>query len=250
VEFDYVSAECRSERVRRLAGGRVRALEAELVSRANRVFACTDRDARRFQELYAVPADRLTVIPNGIDLRAVDRERQQRAPRGADRGNGRRRRAIFAGSDVAHNRAVVRTIATQLAPALAQHVDFVVIGPCARSVPRGLPSNVQLRPDGDVADFAGSDAIALNPVTGGSGSSMKLLHYLACDLRVLTTPFGVRGFDDLRPWVTTAELSGFAQALQSEIPPPQGHREQLARYEWDAVAERAARAYAELAGRA
>ncbi|HMC54304.1 MAG TPA: glycosyltransferase [Gemmatimonadaceae bacterium] len=248
VEFDYVSAECRSERVRRLAGGRVHGLEAELVGRANRVFACTDRDARRFQELYGVPADRLSVIPNGIDLRAVERERIQRAAHGASRGNGRRRRAIFAGSDVAHNRAVVKTIATQLAPALAQ-VDFVVIGSCARRVPVPLPSNLQLRPEGDVADFAGTDAIALNPVTAGSGSSMKLLHYLACDLAVLSTPFGVRGFDDLRPWVTTAELSDFVQALQGEIPPPHGHREQLARYEWDAVAERAVRAYTELAGR-
>ena len=249
VEFDYVSAECRSDFVRRLAGGRVRALEAELTRRAAGVFACTEADARRFRELYAVSADRLTVLPNGIDLDAVDRERVRRAARGVQHPKGRRRQAIFSGSDVAHNRAAVTTIVTRLAPALAGDVDFVIIGPCARAGRGPLPPNVQLKPEGDVADFAGTESVALNPVTSGSGSSMKLLHYLACDLPVLSTPFGVRGFDDLRPWVHTAELTAFADALRGDIPAPASHREHLARYEWDAVAARAARVYADLANR-
>lgn len=246
VEFDYVSSECRSDLVRRLAGGRMRTLEAELTGRAEHVFASTDGDARRFQELYGVAPERLTVLPNGIDLAAIDRERELRGTRAAYRATGSRRRAIFAGSDVAHNRAVVAFIASQLAPALADRMEFVIIGPCARAARRPLPSNMQLMPDGDVADFAGTDVVALNPVTSGSGSSMKLLHYLACDLPVLSTPFGVRGFDDLRPWVSTAELADFAGALRGEITLPPGHRERLEHYEWHAVAGRAVRAYSEL----
>ena len=247
VEFDYVSAECRSDLVRRLSGGRVRALEEELTSRSNHVFACTDGDARRFQELYDIPGERLTVLPNGIDLAAIDRERERGAASRWRLTNGKRRRAIFAGSDVAHNRAAVAMIVTQLAPRLAGSVDFVIVGACARAARSPLPANVELSPEGDVADFGGTDSVGLNPVTSGSGSSMKLLHYLACDLPVLSTPFGVRGFDDLRPWVRVSDLAGFADALRDGIQLPAGHREQLARYEWDAVAGRAERAYRELA---
>ena len=250
VEFDYVSAESRPGLVRRIAGGRVRALEGRLLERAAHVFACTEADGRRFSELYGVPETRVSVLPNGVDLAAVDAVRAN--GHGAAPGTAGRftRRAIFAGSDVAHNRVAVRALLDRIAPALQEDVEFVIVGPCARRFRGAGGPNVRLDPDGDVDRYAGPGTIAINPVVAGSGSSMKLLQYLACDLPVLSTPFGMRGFQVLAPWVVTAELDDFPAALRRQLPAPRGVREQLTRYEWSTVAAQAVGVYERLACRA
>jgi glycosyltransferase involved in cell wall biosynthesis len=242
VEFDYVSAESPPGVVRKLAGGRVRGLEARLVERAAHVHACTEADRRRFGELYGVPPHRVTVIPNGIDLAAVDAA-QARARAGRPPAPPRLpRRAVYAGSNVAYNRQAVHAIVTRVAPALEREVEFVIIGPCARGVRGGGP-NVRLDPDGEVAAYADAGVIGLLPVVGGSGSNLKLLQYLACGLSVLSTPFGTRGFEDLLPWVVTAEVEGFVGALRRGFPAAEGVRERLAAYEWVAAGKKALAQY-------
>jgi glycosyltransferase involved in cell wall biosynthesis len=242
VEFDYVSAESPPGLVRTLAAGRVRELEARLVARAAHVHACTEADRRRFGELYGVPLDRVSVIPNGIDLAAVDAARAHARAGHRPAPPRLRRRAVYAGSNVAHNRGAVRAIVGRIAPMLASEVEFVLVGPCARGV-RDAGPNVRLDPGGDVAAYADPGTIGLLPVVGGSGSNLKLLQYLACGLSVLSTPFGTRGFEDLLPWVVTAELEGFADALRQGLPAPEGVRERLAAYEWRAAGEQALALY-------
>jgi hypothetical protein len=44
---------------------------------------------------------------------------------------------------------------------------------------------------------------------------VKLPTYLAVGLAVLSTPFGLRGFAALRPWVVTVGLEGLTEALRA-----------------------------------
>jgi hypothetical protein len=90
--------------------------------------------------------------------------------------------------------------------------------------------------------------VALNPVTTGSGSNMKVLRYLTCGLPVLSTPFGMRGFEDLAPWVEIAHIDHFTDALRGEARPVDGARAQLEDYSWSRVAEKALGVYKALAG--
>ena len=60
----------------------------------------------------------------------------------------------------------------------------------------------------------------------------------------LTPPFGLRGFEELSPWVTTANFDDFPQALRGELP---GVREKLVRYQWRRVAGEALQVYEALA---
>ena len=228
VEFDYVAAERPKGGVRDLAAGRVRRLEARLVERADLVLACTEGDRLRFGELYGIDQAHVRVTPNGINLAAVA------AALAAARPAALRlpRRAIFAGSDVAHNR---RELVDRIAPALVGKVEVVIVGPCARSIGRRVPPNVILDPSGDLADHALPGAVGLNPVVAGSGSNLKLLYTLAHGLPVVSTPFGMRGFADLEPWITVAPIEDFATAMQGELALPDGLREALAPYGWDTV---------------
>jgi glycosyltransferase involved in cell wall biosynthesis len=246
-ELDYVCAESRSGIVRRIVSGRMRALEAQLVQRAAHVFACTEGDCRRFVELYGASEGRVSVLPNGVDLAAVDPASAGPPQATPVEPAPWRRRAIFAGSDVEHNRCAVRAILTRIAPALEREIEFVIVGSCANRF-KGT-RNVRLDPDGDLGRYATLGGIGLNPVTTGSGSSLKLLHYLAYNLPVVSTPFGMRGLEDLAPWVVMADLDEFADALRRELPPRDGVREHLARYAWSTVAEKALSVYEALVDR-
>ena len=246
VEFDYVSAECRSGTVRRIAGNRVRALEARLVARAAHVFACTEEDGRRLHDLYGASGTPVSVLPNGIDLAAIDAERAGGRNGAVPRASRYRRRAVFTGSNVAHNRAAVRAILGRIAPPLERDVEFVILGPCARPFRGAGGPNVVLDPDADLGTYAGAGVVGLNPVAAGSGSNLKLLHYLAWELPVLSTPFGLRGFHDLARWVVRADLDAFADRLRGELPPPDGVRADLERYDWRRIGARALEVYESL----
>jgi glycosyltransferase involved in cell wall biosynthesis len=248
VEFDYVSSECGSDFVRQLAGERIRSLESKLIERSAHVFACTERDAHRFSELYHVPAEKVSVIRNGVDLSEVDAERARQ--NGAHGGpGGFKLCAVLTGSDVKHNRDAVAIILDRIAPQLEREVEFVIVGPCARRFMDQQRPNVRYDPDGNLASYARPGVVGLDPVIAGSGSSMKVLHYLACDLPVLSTPFGMRGYEDLKPWVVTAELDDFPALLRRGLPTTPGLRRQMARYEWDTMADQALRVYEALTGR-
>jgi hypothetical protein len=244
VELDYVSDECRSPAVRRIVRRRIHALESRLVERATHIFTCTDQDASRLSELYG-SGKPFSILPNGIDVTSSAALPYVRAP--VVPSSGLKRKAIFVGSNVEHNRGAVHTILTKIAPALERDVEFIVLGSCIRSFKEAV--NVRLDETGDMARYAGPGAVGLNPVTTGSGSNMKILRYLTCSLPVLSTPFGMRGFEDLAPWVTVVGIDRFADALLAEPRSMDGASQQLANYEWDRIAEKAVRVYRTLAGR-
>ena len=87
--------------------------------------------------------------------------------------------------------------------------------------------------------------VAVNPVATGSGSNVKLSEYLAAGLPVVTTPLGLRGYEDVAGLVTLADLEGFSAALQ-------GHgekgktRPELTRYGWTTLGQRLYGIYAAL----
>jgi glycosyltransferase involved in cell wall biosynthesis len=237
VEFDYVRAESRSKAVRSLAGDRVRSLEAELMRRAAHVFACSNHDLNRLMNLYGKPRGTTSVLPNGIDVHpSVDFASWRTPPRPP-------RRAIFSGSGVIHNCDAANSILSRVAPALEDEVEFVILGACARKLRRPRSRNVILDPSGCVSQYAGPETVGLNPVQLGSGTSLKLLHYLAHGLPVLSTPFGLRGLEELAPWVEVAGLDAFPDALRRGIRLPEGVREKLAPYQWRVIAEDALKVY-------
>jgi glycosyltransferase involved in cell wall biosynthesis len=59
--------------------------------------------------------------------------------------------------------------------------------------------------------------IALNPVTSGSGSNLKLLEYIAYSIPVITTPFGLRGYAlKHKEHLLVADVEAFSAVLKKE----------------------------------
>jgi hypothetical protein len=198
---------------------RLRALEARAVERAGLTVVCGDEDAARMRELYGALDESLAVIPNGFDETAVRPPLpEERARARAALGLGEREyAALFVGSDFPHNRAALAWLMDRVMPPLAgEGFRLLVAGSVTRALTGRREGWLFARPETpDLSPLLQAADAGLNPVTTGGGSNVKLPTYLAAGLAALSTPFGLRGYATLRPWVVTVGLEGLTEALRS-----------------------------------
>ena len=197
---------------RRLANG-VAELERRVIAASDVVFACTDQDARRFEELYGVSD--VAVVPNGFDdeLLALDRARLRahgRAELGVDEDE---RLVLFVGGAADHNNRAVEFLERELAPRLDGRTRLLVAGKAAGALTGHGGRVLALGFVDDVKPLFAAADVAVNPVAYGSGSNLKVAEYLAVGLPVVTTPIGARGFERWSERMRIVELDHFAEAI-------------------------------------
>lgn len=250
VEVDLKRSMLEGTRSARRLLAATRHVERAACRRSELVFASCSEDAARLRRLYRVPVERLLVVPNGIDTAGIDfvdpgarRELRLRLRLGSPL-------ALFIGSWHEPNVEAARRVLA-LASRLPA-VQFAIagsVGMALRDEP--TPSNVELF--GVIDDelkrtLLAVASVALNPMSAGSGTNMKMLDYLAAGLPAVTTPVGARGLDlDLERHLQIASLEGFAEAVQELLDQPpevlaprvaaaRGHVED--RFDWSRVASR------------
>jgi glycosyltransferase involved in cell wall biosynthesis len=194
----------------------------------------------------------VTLVPNGFDARTV-------RPASKDERDALRRRhgfrpderiAVFLGSDVPPNRQAAEFILRRLAPATrGQPLRHVIAGRVAEHLSHA-PDNVQLLGAlPETLTLLQAADLGLNPIATGSGSNIKLAEYCAAGLGVVTTPFGLRGLEGLRPLVRVAALEDFpAAVLDARHPDRLPPAEILEPYAWQTGARRLEAFYRELIG--
>ncbi len=187
-------------------------LEGNLARRAEIVFATSAADAEKFRLFYGVPAERLALCPNGFDeaeLEPVTRMRAAPAPGKALtqlRGDAaalrpRRPRLLFTGSAHPPNVEAARFLA-ELAHALPE-CDLVLAGSVGPALEAEAPGSLASLP-ANLLRLGGVDpstkqrllaeaTLFLNPVTLGSGTSLKALEALGAGVPMVSTEEGVRG---------------------------------------------------------
>jgi glycosyltransferase involved in cell wall biosynthesis len=236
-------------------------LEARLVAGSDLVFATSEAERQGFHEQYLCPLEKIALAPNGFQPRD---EKGEAATTGeqARRALGlpaEKPLAIFLGSAHPPNREAAGFVCDRLAGELPD-VHFALAGSVCASI-ASAPDNVSLL--GVISDeqkvllFRACD-VALNPVTSGAGTNLKLLDYFAAGLAVVTTDFGARGLpveNDRHCAVAPVESFGAAvHALAADA----ARRRRLGdaaagfareRYAWPAVAEGVRRAVDDLFGR-
>jgi glycosyltransferase involved in cell wall biosynthesis len=86
-----------------------------------------------------------------------------------------------------------------------------------------------------IADFA------VNPMSTGSGTNIKMFDYMAAGLPIVTTEVGSRGISLPDGFVVIASLSEFSDAISSVVATPKNIQKRLyiqQRYDWKAVGGR------------
>lgn len=230
---------------------RVAEVEALACRESAWVSACAEEDLASFRQRYGLAADKGTVVPNGADLERlpfIDQAQRRRWQRGLGQ---HRPVALFLGSWHGPNLEAARRIVERFAPACPE-VDFLLAGSlCQHPDFSGPFSAANVRALGRVSEaelsvLLASADVALNPMTSGSGSNLKMLDYTASGVPVLTTPFGNRGFafDARHLWLADPET--MVLALQRLLALPAAQRQSRVisarrlteqRYAWPTIAQ-------------
>lgn len=173
-------------------------LEVDAWQKAAMVFACTERDLASLQAEYGPTTASLTEVPNGFSAdetsytSPAERELLSQALHPS-----MRKSALFLGSWHGPNLTAVETI-LEIAP-FFDDVRFLLMGSaCLAFRDRKLPENVVMLgvvEEEEKSLLLASASVALNPMTEGSGSNLKMLDYFGAGVPVISTEFGARGID-------------------------------------------------------
>jgi glycosyltransferase involved in cell wall biosynthesis len=171
-------------------------IERACCRQADLVWACSGEDREELIRRYKVKPEKVVIVPNGVALDelsyvpvGVRQEHKRRL------GMDGRFIAVFIASWHEPN-----VIAARMLLDLATRVptiEFLILGSVGMALRReSLPANVELL--GTVsAEFKrtvlGIADVALNPVTTGSGTNIKMLDYFGSGVPVVSTAFGARG---------------------------------------------------------
>ena len=233
---------------------RPRKLEERAVQQAKAIIAMSPNDAQTMTDQYNADPGRIVIIPNGVDTnqRQPASSVQKTAAR-ARLGLDNRPILLFTGSDHYPNKEALRYIQhwqAQLGPELG--VQFVIVG----GVGRGVSSTATMRVAGfveDVSDYLAAADIALNPLISGSGTSLKVVEYLACGLPTITTATGIRGLELIPDQdVLLGDISEFPQLIahllaSQELQPHlawHGRQTVMQKYSWEHLGQRMLEVYA------
>ena len=163
---------------------------------AHHVTAVSQGDAERFCQLYDIPDDKITIIPNGVNIPNASFQ--------VGRGGGRTRkppspaRAVFIGSAYGPNVDAYRRTRRLLHDA-GFDGSVTIVGSIA-GVDRSWWPPVRFSEQwlGFVSDdtkqsVLQSSDFALNLMFTGAGTNLKLFDYMAAGCLIVANAFGARG---------------------------------------------------------
>ncbi|NCC52804.1 MAG: glycosyltransferase [Spartobacteria bacterium] len=226
----------------------VRAQEQRVASRMQHIFSCSEIDRQAFIERYGVTEDRVSVVPNGADVRAIAREAQQEfPPELEDRLAGRIVLFFMGKLDYQPNKAALDFMNTHLMPRLeAARPGAFTLLVCGGPVPAGAfhPSIIFTGQVEKLPPCIRRADICLAPLFSGSGTRFKIIEYLACRRPVVSTPKGAEGLGCVSgEHLLLAEAEAFADRILSLSDTPeqrrllgeQGYAHIAAHFDWQAI---------------
>jgi glycosyltransferase involved in cell wall biosynthesis len=197
-------------------------VEYRICRDADLVLACSHDDRETFSRVYDLDWSKLRVAPNGIFAFA------HALPTAAERDAAKRSLAVkqshlvvFVGSNYGPNNDAARFVQEQLAPTLPD-VGFAIIGGCCDTLDKSkLAPNVVVLgtlEEQQKNEWMRAADLAVNPLSAGSGTSIKMFDFMAAGLPVVTTDVGARGIAYTgAPPFQLADLGNFKAVLGALI---------------------------------
>lgn len=184
-------------------------LEKKLVTESQLVFATSNIEKNKFQELYKIDASKIKLAPNGINpedfLKRDDKIK--------------RKTAFFIGSGHPPNTQAVEFIVNELA-SKCPDITFLVAGTCCGAI-QSSQNNVKLLGKVDEKqknELFQTSEIAINPMFSGAGTNLKSLEFLSMGIPMISTDVGVRGLEiQDREHFILADRENFAQKLNALV---------------------------------
>jgi glycosyltransferase involved in cell wall biosynthesis len=194
----------------------VRFVEKGLCERADLILACSEEDRSTFIKYYQVNAEKIKIFPNGVDVKKIMPASEKIREMSKEKLNITQTTAIFIGSNYGPNIEAGQFIIDELAKKCS-NVLFLIVGGSCTSLNAKEQDNVRLcgtvSEEDKITLFAASD-IAINPMSGGSGTNIKMFDYLSAGLPTITTPVGGRGINNPDAFIVVNKEE-FAQKINN-----------------------------------
>lgn len=179
--------------------------EKKLLDHADLILYCGESDYDSFKNLASHKQPVMFYSPNGMI---------EHANVSSPRASKQKHSAVFIGSAHLPNVSAALYVAENIAPKCPE-ITFDIIGGC---LPEGKYSSNVVRhgrvSDAEKVRIFDNASIALNPMLSGSGSNIKALDYFSYGLPILSTPFGMRGFNiESGKHYIESKLEDFPQVL-------------------------------------
>lgn len=197
----------------------VRSWERQVVRAVDHVFTCSEFDRQQFIARYGVAEDRVTTVPNGVDLETWRARPAAGIASELEAALKDSRVLFFMGKlDYQPNREALEFFAERLMPELERGGGerfrlLVCGGPAPASSPH--PAILFAGKVPDVVPYVRRADICLAPIFTGSGTRLKILEYMAAGKPVVATAKGAEGIacrDGEHLAITSGE--GFAEAVR------------------------------------
>lgn len=171
---------------------RNRAIEISALKNAVHVLACSDRDAHILISEVPEVEDKITVIPNCVNLEEYQEFQKEHT---IVRDDPELFTVLFIGLlSYPPNRDAVDAICSRIAPNFGKNVQFVIIGKNPPDISK--PPNVRfLGYVEDVMEYILNSDICIAPLRYGSGTRFKILEYMAMGKPVISTSKGAEGIE-------------------------------------------------------
>ncbi|SJZ62334.1 glycosyltransferase [Pantoea eucalypti] len=183
--------------------------ERKLLEHADLILYCGSGDFDSFKKLAPHKESAMFYSPNGMI---------EQAKVVSSRASKHKYSAVFIGSAHLPNVSAALYVAEKIAPECPE-ITFDIIGGC---LPEGKYASNVIRhgrvTDAEKVMIFENASIALNPMLSGSGSNIKALDYFSYGLPILSTPFGMRGFNlESGKHYIECELEGFPEVLNKYL---------------------------------
>lgn len=190
-------------------------IEKECTEASAFIYTCSDADRHALSDVYAVSLDKIHVVPNGADtVETPFTDIEQRVRNQERAGVSGRRTAVFVASAHPPNLLAAEHIVSMAGS--TPDVTYLLVGSQYLGFfGRELPPNVHLLgmiSEAEKQDLLATADVALNPVTSGSGTNVKMFDYMASGIPAISTRFGARGIADTST-ITLAELDEMATTV-------------------------------------
>ncbi len=221
-------------------------LEGELCRRASLVTTITIQDKKRFSQLYNIDHSKILCIPMGynpsqpIGLLKFPNKIKERhnIPTSG-------KVVLFCGSDFYANQEALRFMTKDVIPLLDEDIIVILLGTIGqyfkKIYPQGFRNIIALGFVENIQEIYFVTDLAINPVMSGGGANVKIIDYLAAGLEIISTPFGMRGYDDMIDQVYICAVKAMAKEINHFFKQPRKKKNtgKVAQYQWPLIAARA-----------
>jgi glycosyltransferase involved in cell wall biosynthesis len=173
----------------------IQEIERRSIEEADIVFAVSNDDVLKFQQHLNIYRKKdIYIIPNGVDCSKIKKTApEERVYAKKTLGFQDKNIIIFTGSIHTPNREAVHIIQNDLSKMIDdKDTIFLIVG----SIGKKQDSHDNIIFTGFVNDldiYLKAADIAICPLRSGSGTSLKMLEYMAYGLPTIATPIGARG---------------------------------------------------------